>query len=203
MTADHACPWIRHPVETEELSSPSENVTTVRRFPVLTGPAAPQPGVPQPDAEMQLPQVRHALGAELWWAGTHGGAGESVLASLAPTWRAAGHAWPYHEDGSTARVVLVCRSHASGLLRAQAALTQWAAGSVFGVELLGLVVVADAPGRLPKPLRDLTDLVAGGAPRAWRVGWQEKWRQGNPPALQDCSHSFESLLALVRKEEIK
>jgi hypothetical protein len=202
VTADHACPWIRHPDGPEELPSPPEPVNMVK-LPVLTGPAAPQPGVPQPDAEMQLPQVRHALGAELWWAGAHGGAGESILASLAPTWRAAGHAWPYHEDGSTARVVLVCRSHASGLLHAQAALTQWAAGLVLGVELLGLVVVADAPGRLPKPLRDLTDLVTGGAPRAWRVGWQEKWRQGNPPDLQDCSRNIESLLTLIRKEETK
>jgi len=74
---------------------------------------------------------------------------------------------------------------------------------VLGVELLGLVVVADAPGRLPKPLRDLTDLVTGGAPRAWRVGWQEKWRQGNPPDLQDCSRNIESLLTLIRKEETK
>lgn len=49
------------------------------------------------------------------------------------------------------------------------------------VELLGLVLVADAPGRLPKPLRDLMKIISGGYPRTWYVPWVESWRQGDDP----------------------
>lgn len=57
------------------------------------------------------------------------------------------------------------------------AAAQWASGAV-PVDLLGLAVVADAPGRLPGPLRDLVRLVGGGVPHLWRVPWSEDWRLG-------------------------
>jgi hypothetical protein len=48
------------------------------------------------------------------------------------------------------------------------------------VELLGVVFVADAPGRLPKPLRPRLELVACGAPRSWELPWADAWRLHNP-----------------------
>jgi hypothetical protein len=120
----------------------------------------------------------------VWWVGAHGGAGETTLAQLVPGSRAAGHAWPQltvpAEDGALAptKVVLTARSNVSGLTAAQRAATEWAAGGVAGVELLGLVIIADAPGRLPRPLKDLTALVAGGVPRVWHLPWSEAWRVG-------------------------
>ena len=47
--------------------------------------------------------------------------------------------------------------------------------------VVGLVLVADAPGRLPKALAELSHLVAGGYPKVWLVPWVEAWRLGDPP----------------------
>src|SRR5690625_7783755 len=73
--------------------------------------------------------------------------------------------------------------HAHGLLATQTAATKWASGAV-DVDLLGLVLVADAPGRLSRPLRDLARLVSGGLPRVWNLPWIEAWRLGEPPSLR-------------------
>ncbi|WP_415631728.1 DUF6668 family protein [Propionibacterium sp.] len=114
--------------------------------------------------------------------GVHGGAGESSIAALDETWRATGHMWPA-QGTVTVPVLLVTRSSARGLLAAQAAARQWASGGVPGVDLMGLVIVADAPGRQPRALRDLARVVSGGVPRVWRVPWIEAWRLGEPPTV--------------------
>lgn len=162
----------------------------------VRGPQSPQPGIaPVPKGD-RLPRRASTSPATLWWLGVHGGAGETTLSALVTGSRAADHAWPVPAlQGSPAspvgelagesvaqRVVLVARSHARGLLAAQRAAMDWASGGVPGIELVGLVVVADAPGRPPKALRDLADLVAGGVPRAWWVPWVEAWRLGQAPA---------------------
>lgn len=121
----------------------------------------------------------------LWLLGTHGGAGESVLAGLVSSWEEANHAWPYPVDGSTAPVLLVARTHLHGLLSARAAATQWAAGNTHA-DVLGLALIADAPGRLPRPLRELAQVVSGGVPRTWTVPWTESWRLGESLTLTDA-----------------
>lgn len=63
--------------------------------------------------------------------------------------------------------MLVARTNARGLRAAQLAATEWASGDV-PVHLEGLVLLADAPGRLPKALKQFVRLVAGGG--ATRVG---------------------------------
>lgn len=160
-----------------------------------TGPTAPQPGVPAPDRVDQLPVVDRAQAAELWWVGTHGGSGESTLAALVPGWVDADHSWPRvaGHDGP-ARVVLTARSNAHGLLAAQKAATQWAAGLVSDVDVIGLVIVADAPGRLPRPLRDLAQVVGGGVARTWHVPWVEAWRLGEPAEAAGAPRSVRRLL---------
>lgn len=146
---------------------------------VTTGPVRPQSGVPAPDLVDQLPLRRVDRRGSLWVLGAHGGAAESTIADLDDSWAAAGHAWPVVPPGDpAARVVIVARTSARGLLAAKSAAKQWAAGLVGGVELLGLVLVADAPGRLPRPLRDLAKVVGGGYPRTWQVPWIESWRLG-------------------------
>lgn len=139
-----------------------------------TGAAAPQSGVPAPRPDTRLP-VAKKRPAALWVVGVHGGAGESTLASLSPDWRAAGHVWP-HVSGVKAQVVLVARTNAKGLKAAQTAAIQWASGHAPDIDLLGLVVIHDAPGRLPRELRDLLQVVSGGVPRTWSVPWVEAWR---------------------------
>ncbi|WP_350227763.1 DUF6668 family protein [Paraoerskovia sediminicola] len=117
--------------------------------------------MPAPDRVDQLPIRSQPSTAALWCLGAHGGAGESSLAELDPEWSAAGHAWPVCNSASPSKVILVARSNARGLRAAQAAATQWAAGLVSNVELLGLAIVADAPGRLPRALRHQAQVIAG------------------------------------------
>lgn len=90
------------------------------------------------------------------------------------------HTWPVvaEDADKPARVLLVCRSNLNGLESARRALIEWTSPQPPGVELLGLAVAADAPGKLPKPLRDLAAVVAGGAPRIWHLPWVEAWRTG-------------------------
>ncbi|MEK8229339.1 hypothetical protein NKG05_30690 [Oerskovia sp. M15] len=68
-----------------------------------------------------------------------------------PDWPAAEHGWPQLPGAGAVRVVLTARSSMRGLRAAQAAATQWAAGLVPHVELLGLVIIADAPGGFRGP----------------------------------------------------
>lgn len=177
---DGANPWVSRP------ANPEPTATHVAVEPVQqpSGPTAPQRGIPAPS--VQLPIVDRAPLATLCWLGVHGGAGESSLSQLVPNWPAAGHMWPHAASPTPTRVVLVARSSMSGLQAAQAAATQWAAGLVPNVEVLGLAIVADAPGRLPRPLRDFARLVSGGVPRTWSVPWIESWRLGEPISLPDA-----------------
>ncbi len=124
----------------------------------------------------------------LWVRGVHGGSGESRIAALCTTWAAADHLWPTLPD---APVLLVARSHADGLLAAHRAIAEWAAGSVPQVRLVGLAVVADAPGRLPRPLLDLQRQVTAGVSRFWEIGWCEPWRFG---ATNDLAPGAQQLL---------
>lgn len=166
VTRETAAPAPVHPTTIEHTHG-TQNVT-VRPQPGAV--AAPEQGLP----------VRAAWGARWWWLGCHGGAGVTSLTEVAPGGTDAGRYWPVPPSGPVQQVVLVARTHAAGLQAAQLAARQWASGVLPGVDLLGLVVVADAPGRLPGPLRDLLRLVEGGVPRTWTVPWDESWRLGSP-----------------------
>ncbi|WP_139346849.1 DUF6668 family protein [Sinomonas mesophila] len=148
-----------------------------------TGPTRPQRGVRRRAAH-GVPQVRVGGPAPaVWVVGVHGGAGESTLAALLDGAVATDHAWPVREDdGGPDVVLLVCRSHAAGLRAAQlAAIEYMSEGRPLPGTLAGLVVMADAPGRLPKPLADQVRLVAGAVPHLWQMPWVESWRLSTAP----------------------
>lgn len=192
---DGSNPWVSRPQSPGPLAAEQAQEPVARP----TGPVAPQRGVPAPDRVDQLAIVERAAPAELWWVGAHGGSAESSLAALVPEWSSADHAWPYVRGQQVpARVVLTARSNVRGLRAAQAAATQWASGLVPSVEVVGLVIVADAPGRLPKPLRDLAQVVAGGVPRTWSVPWIEPWRLGERPSLPAAPREVRRLVDDLR-----
>jgi hypothetical protein len=182
-------PWLSRPT-----TPPPSQVAPVASVPDAVGPVAPQRGIPAPDRVDQLPIHDRGTTAALWWVGAHGGSGESTLAALMPGSQAAGHAWPRTPSPTPARTVLVARGDARGLRAAQDAMRQWAAGLVPSVEVLGLVVMADAPGRVPRSLRDLLQVVSGGVPRTWTVPWVEAWRVGEPPALASSPREVQRLV---------
>ncbi|MFL2002063.1 DUF6668 family protein [Microbacterium sp. A1-JK] len=160
----------------------------------------PQAGVAVPDTADRLPRWLQAWPATVWWLGVHGGAGESTLSALATGSRPAQHGWPIPDTGGTAhRVVLVARANWGGLTAAQRAATEWASGALGdGVRLEGLVLIADAPGRLPKPLRDLQQVISGGVPRVWTLPWVDAWRLGPVEPFTALPREFRALLADLR-----
>ncbi|WP_104141239.1 DUF6668 family protein [Arthrobacter sp. ZGTC131] len=148
-------------------------------FPPPAAIREPLLGMVEPDAADRLGQRLVTGTATLWVTGVHGGAGESRLSNILAGARPTEHAWPVPEDGyGKPAVLLACRSDMRGLKAAQSALIQWASGAAPDVELLGLAVLADAPGKLPKALGEFTVLVGGGAPRLWMLPWVESWRLG-------------------------
>lgn len=169
--------WIVSPHQSEE---PAVAAPTSPRREARLGPTAPQPGVPVPDTADRLPRREAAWPATIWWLGVHGGAGESTLAALTTGTRPCDHAWPIPTTtGTTHRVVLVARTNYSGLTAAQRAATEWASNTLGdSVQLAGLVLIADAPGRRPKQLRHLEQVITGGVPRVWHLPWVDAWRLG-------------------------
>lgn len=164
-------PWLPAPPAPEEVKRPPAQAAA------YTGPRAPQPrsvGMPDGGLATSIDPDRPGLAI----VGVHGGAGERTLAGIIPASYPAGHVWPAARHGPVG-VVLTCRSHARGLQGAQLVLRQWAAGCAPRlVELHGLIVIVDGPGRLPKPLRDLAGLIRAAAPRSWEISWSEDVRLG-------------------------
>ncbi len=105
--------------------------------------------------------------------GAHGGAGVSSLlrAGLDAMAVDADRRWP-----QAGAVVLVARTSTSGLEWARDLARQHASGLAGDVELLGLVLVPDAPGRLPARTAGLRDLITGAFARTWYLPWLEEWR---------------------------
>jgi hypothetical protein len=171
-------PWTRQQSPGPQQPSPAPSAQ-----PDLTprGPSAPQHGVPAPAEDQRLPKFAIPVADTLWWVGAHGGAGETTMSLLLPGTRAANHRWPIPPPPVPTPVILVARTHGSGLRAAQRAATEWASGVVQGVAVLGLVLIADAPGRLPRVLDDFADIVGGGVPRVWDIPWIEEWRRGEAP----------------------
>lgn len=166
-------PWLEEP-DADEGGHDEEPLAVLR----ATGPTEPQPGqVPAPPtnlADLELGSFVPAT-EDLWVLGVHGGAGETTVSELVggtPT----GRRWP--EGSPSAQLLLAARTHATGLLRLQAVATAWAAGALPPASLLGVVLVPDAPGRLPAPLAQLARLTVGGLPHHWYLDWHDELRFG-------------------------
>jgi hypothetical protein len=185
-------PWTTQP----GAPAPPEPASQTPLVPA-SGPDRPQPAtVTPPDGHLsvrQIPPLQYEAGPRWWWLGCHGGAGVSTLTAALPGSADAWRAWPTSSAPDIFRVVLVARTHAAGLQAARAAAQQWASGAVPRIELVGLVLVADAPGRLPRVLRDIAQLVRGGVPRTWELPWVEALRQGGPPSRDRVPAAFTRL----------
>ncbi|MFC8041738.1 DUF6668 family protein [Paenarthrobacter sp. NPDC057355] len=180
----------------ETVGEPTSAVEEPPAF-IPTGATRPQLSVPPPDRSGRLPRWNvSGIAPDYWWLGVHGGAGETSLARLDKNTRAAEHHWPIMAAGST--VILVARSNMSGLRAAQLAATEWASGSIPGVQVAGLVVLADAPGRLPKQIREFARVVGGGVPHLWILPWIEAWRFGHDLLPDELPKEARTVLDQVR-----
>jgi hypothetical protein len=187
-------PWITSPA-----TDTAEEATDSHRPPAAVI-SSPLRGMVEPDAADRLARRTMTGPAALWITGTHGGAGESRIAALLHGARVTDHCWPVLQDGREPRVLLVCRADLRGLTTARSALTQWAASASPEVDLLGLAILADAPGKTPKALRDFAAIVGGGAPRLWTLPWVEAWRHGDsttPPPAREYQRFITDLAVLA------
>lgn len=144
-------------------------------------------------------------GAWWGWQPVHGGAGVTTMNRALPGGHVFGPGRSDHDQWPTVPVVAVCRSHSAGLLAAQTFAQH--VHNNGGWTVLGLVVVADVPGRLPRQLEELLQLVSGGftqtrgsvgsswrAGKVWRVGWVEQWRRGEPVTPENTPDSYRTIL---------
>lgn len=111
------------------------------------------------------------------WLSVHGGAGATSLALATAQGIDLTGAWPDPDLGWSERVVLVCRSNAAGIDRASKFLAEVAAGRVPDLNVVALVVNADAPGRPPKAVRARIHELSGVVPRVLRLDWVSQWRE--------------------------
>ena len=168
-------PWITRPATADQADAAAPDAYVLPDAVINT----PLRGMVEPDAADRLARRTVSGSAALWITGAHGGAGESRIADLIQGARVTDHCWPVLQEGSTPRVLLACRADMRGLTAARNALTQWASGAAPEVDLLGLAILADAPGKTPKHLRDFAAIIGGGAPRLWILPWVEAWRHGD------------------------
>ncbi|MFI9826935.1 DUF6668 family protein [Streptomyces sp. NPDC051913] len=142
----------------------------------IRGPVAVPQGPP--------PEPVHATATarRFSWVGTHGGAGTSTL-SFVYGGHDCGRDWPGPADPPS--VLLVARTHAAGLAAVLRALELFRRGEAPpGLDLDAVVLVADAPGRLPKPLAQHVKVIES-VIDVYRVPWVPDWRlgdlSGHPP----------------------
>lgn len=152
----------RHrPTLTSELPAPT-SADPVR--PSATSPVTPAPAT--------------AVGIAQRWAlvATHGGSGACCLSQVLAGAFRVHQAWPSGDEPT----VLVCRSSTRGLLAAQQFARAFRDGETGDTTLLGLLIVADVPGRVPPAVRRLERLVSGAMPAVWQVPWVAQWRLEPP-----------------------
>lgn len=136
----------------------------------IRGPvAAPEEG---PPAEARA----SATARRFSWVATHGGAGATTLAAVYGG-QDCGHAWPGPDDPRS--VLLVARTHATGLESVVRAVEAFRRGDTPpGLDLDAVVLVADAPGRLPRPLAQRVRAIESSID-VYRVPWVPAWRLGD------------------------
>jgi hypothetical protein len=197
--------WVRGPV-TSRISPPRGDSGP----PPTAGTAGVRPVPPQPQTPDCSGRRKAAEGAgtavapgavsAVSWVGAHGGAGATTFAA-ALGGQDVGHGWPRPAEGHPGRMVLLARTHATGLRAASRALDALRAGRLpAGVELVALVLVADAPGRLPLELARRVRVLRSAAPIV-SIPWIPQWRVGAaapraPKAVADLRELIGSVRSL-------
>lgn len=179
---------------------PQRRPTVVRDRLTLVVPSAGLVTAPPSSRMLAVSPTDRAGSASVALLAAHGGAGVSCL--LRAGLKAAGgvdarRTWP-----AWGRVLLVARTSTGGLESARDAARQHAAGAAgLEVDLVGLVLIADAPGRLPSRVAAFADLVCGAFDRVWLLPWLPEWRLAGAteplPAHSEVARLSKDLRALT------
>ncbi|WP_194817926.1 hypothetical protein [Nocardia sp. XZ_19_385] len=106
--------------------------------------------------------------------GAHGGAATSTLAHWWGPAADCGLAWPA-SPATTQKVVVAARLCMPGLIAAAERLREWHAGlAPEGVVVIGLVLSAVRPGRVPAPVRRYREVVTELVGSVYTIGWHDE-----------------------------
>ena len=140
----------------------------------------------------------------------HGGAGAGLLAQLSATAAEqeqdlgrvgidAGQLWPEPTLERTGAVVVVSRTTVSGLTKARDLAAQYLGGAAPpGTALLGVVLVADQPGKLPTPVAASAGLLDGVFARTWHVPYVPQYRLLGPTSTPPVHPLFADVFTDIR-----
>ncbi|WP_406123349.1 DUF6668 family protein [Streptomyces sp. NBC_00989] len=147
-------------------------------LPVDAGPHAGTPEAPERPSSIPtgIPAGVLTTPRRFSWVATHGGTGATTLASVYGG-QDCGRDWPGPEDPPS--ILLVARTHAAGLAAVSRALEVFRRGAApAGLDLDAVVLVADAPGRLPRQLAPYVKAIES-VIDVYRVPWVPAWRIGD------------------------
>ncbi|MEV6545310.1 DUF6668 family protein [Streptomyces sp. NPDC051665] len=148
-------------------------------LPVDNGPHAEAPETPEHPSSIptRIPAgIATTPRRRFSWVATHGGTGVTTLASVYGG-QDCGRDWPGPEDPPS--ILLVARTHAAGLAAVSRALEVFRRGEApAGLDLDAVVLVADAPGRLPRQLAQHIKSIES-VIDVYRVPWVPSWRIGD------------------------
>ena len=183
--------WIRGPAAQQSAQQGAERTAAQAAEPTAAQQAAAQQAAaqqlaaqqaaahPAPTAAAPAPSAPSPhQGERIAWVNAHGGGGASTLAQ-ALGGADLGTRWPEPAEGEPGDVLLVARTHAGGIRAASQALNALRMGDhPDGLRLLAVVLVADAPGRLPRQLAQRVKVLRSAA-EVHRVPWVPAWRLGD------------------------
>lgn len=182
--------WIRGPAAQQSTQQGAERTAAQAAEPTAAQQAAAQQLAAQQAAAQAAVQPAPAAaapaprapsphqGERIAWVNAHGGGGASTLAH-ALGGADLGTRWPEPAEGEPGDVLLVARTHAGGIRAASQALNALRMGDhPDGLRLLAVVLVADAPGRLPRQLAQRVRVLRSAA-EVHRVPWVPAWRLGD------------------------
>lgn len=162
------------------------------------------PVTPTPAARVPVARVPVARRAEPFaWVAAHGGAGATSLQVAAGCGLDLGGRWPALSAGDPSTVVLVCRSNTAGLDSAGRMLHQWSTSVVPGLHVLAVVVVADAPTKTSRAIRDRIGDLKAVVADVFTMPWISPWRDTPYTANEEATAIGDRLAQLASTQETR
>ncbi|MFY0407942.1 DUF6668 family protein [Solicola sp. PLA-1-18] len=195
-------PWAVGPIlKNPATSEPRSPATTTRRSGGLVAAPAPRNRVVTARTTTPCPAA-----TTFTWVGAHGGAGATSLAAGSGRGTDLTGVWPDPALGWPTAVVLVCRTNAAGLTAAGRMLQEWASRAVPDLDVVALVAVADAPGKLPRTLARRLAEIQTAVPHLLTAPWVPTWREhpyvADPAAATIAAQVERLVAAAIRPSRI-
>lgn len=168
--------------------------------PARAGLALPWGQLPDlPGEGTFLPCVWTDPSTAVFAVGASGGVGTTTMAALCGLVDF-GRAWPVSAP-QAARCVVVARTTATSMNAARECAAAVFGGRVSGVECVGLVLVADQPGRLPRELARQRALTESVFPAVWRLPYSQAIRLGREDPQLAAHKAIQELRSLASAGE--